>query len=101
MAPHLGQAPSYNSPTSPNTPDPDTSNSNISHPRTKYQDDKQHHMSKRSYSRRQLDRIARVQAELQRLKDECEALEMYVCQLEEERDFLRYILSGEEQSTVP
>lgn len=96
MAPHPGQAPSYNSPISPDNPDLDTSNSNISHPKTTYQDEKKHHTSKLSYSQRQLDRITRVQAELQRLKDEREVLEMYVCQLEEEGDCLRYILRGEE-----
>ncbi|KAE8142050.1 hypothetical protein BDV38DRAFT_236974 [Aspergillus pseudotamarii] len=93
MGPNPGQT--LSSTSSKPTP-PDTSTPNISHPRTQYQINKKHSTSKRSYSQRQLDQIARVQTELQQVKDECEALEMYVYQLEEEREWLRYILRGEE-----
>ncbi|OGM45231.1 hypothetical protein ABOM_005890 [Aspergillus bombycis] len=51
-----------------------------------------HYSSTRSYSQRQLDRMARVQAELQKVKEECEALELYVWQLEGEREWLRGVL---------
>ncbi|KAE8418535.1 hypothetical protein BDV36DRAFT_254199 [Aspergillus pseudocaelatus] len=93
MAPNPGQTLSSKS-SEPSTP-PNTSNPDTSPPRTQYQINKKHYTSKRSYSQRQLDQIARVQAELQQAKDECEALEMYVYQLEEEREWLRYILRGE------
>ena len=94
MVPHPGQDPSFES-SKPSTPPPDTSNPDTAHPRSQYQINKEYYPSKRSYSQRQLDQIAKVQAELQRVKEECEALEMYVYQLEEEREWLRYILRGD------
>ena len=84
MAPNPGQDISSNP-----LPSPDTSRSST---HEKPHRINKRHPSTRSYTQRQLDQIVHVQAELRKVKEECEALELYVCQLEGERDWLRGIL---------
>jgi cell division protein FtsB len=51
----------------------------------------------RSYSQRQQEKVSKLQAELQKAKEECDALELYIWKLEGEKEALRCILRAEKK----